>query len=97
VATANERKELRRADLKRWIAGSLRLQRRLWIALPIGGVATVACAVLLPIGVPFALILAASFYGVGRYITAAHIADWRLELENLDQPLAPISGRERDG
>jgi hypothetical protein len=94
--TPAERRERRRGELKAWIASSQRVQRRLWIAFPIGVAAAFACALFAPLGVPFAILGAVSFWGVGRYITAAHIADWRLELENFDAPLLPIAGREED-
>jgi hypothetical protein len=94
--TPAERRERRRAELKAWIAGSLKVQRRVWIALPIGALTAIVCAIVVPIAVPFAVLLGLSFWGVGRYITAAHIADWRLELESLDRPPAAIDGREPD-
>jgi hypothetical protein len=89
------RREVRRAELERWIGESLRLQRRLpRVVVPIGVAGAAASAWLWPLALPFVILTAIAFVLVGRYITAAHIADWRLELRNLDRPPAPIEGRE---
>lgn len=88
------RRAERRVELERWIAGSRRLQKRLVVIAPIGAAASVVAAVLYPIATPFVALTAVAYYFVGRYITAAHIADWRQQLRDLDRPPAPIEGRE---
>jgi len=79
---AGARSERRRADLEGWIGDSQRLQRRLWWVLPLGAAAVVVAALVAPGSAPMLVAVAAlALFAVGRYITAAHIADWRSQLE----------------
>jgi hypothetical protein len=87
----------RRAQLEGYIVRSQRLQRRLIGVLPIGLAIAVAVRLLAPGWAWLAVLATVSFYGVGRYITATHIADWRALLRDLDHPPAVVQGRERDG
>lgn len=85
----------RRTELLGYIASSRRLQRRLVVLAPIGVVSAIGAAISWPALVPVVIVGCLATYGVGRYITAAHIADWQLELRQLDAgPPSPISGRE---
>lgn len=91
-------KAAERARLERYIADSLRLRRRLAIAL--GPVALAALAASFVLGTPgvIALVILVSTIGVGLYITTAHVADWRARIRDLDGPRArPVVRRRHHG
>ena len=90
------RREEKRAELEAWLAGSRRVQRGLpRVVAPLGVVGVALAVWLAPFATPFVVLTAVSFLVIGRYITAAHIADWQQQLRDLDRPPAPIEGRER--
>jgi uncharacterized protein (UPF0261 family) len=90
------RKAARRELLQRLLARSQRVQRRLILVVPLGAAATAIAAAVFPLAVPFVVVTALAYWGVGRYITAVHMAETRQQLRELDRPPAPIEGRERD-
>ncbi len=86
----------KRAELERWIAGSAQVQRRIKRALPIGvAVAIAACFWRGAVGGSL-LAMVLMFAGVGMWITAAHIADWRSKLARLGEPPVVVGRRARD-
>lgn len=86
----------KRAELERWIAGSEQMQRRIKRALPIGiGIAIALCFWRGAVGGGL-LATVLMFGGVGMWITAAHIADWRSKIARLGKPPAVVGRRARD-
>lgn len=79
-----------RARLHGYIAASQRVQRRM--VLVSIGLAAVSLAILLAVDGRLGGILllgSAIVGGSGFWVTAAHIADWRLKLRTLDQNRQP--------
>ena len=86
----------KRAELERWIAGSEQVQRRIKRALPVGVVlAIAACFWRGSVGGGL-LATVLMFGGVGMWITAAHIADWRSKIARLGEPPQVVTRRARD-
>lgn len=77
--------EDRRATLNGWITGSRRVQRQLGWGAVGGSVASVgAWVVSSTVGIA-ALLTVLGVYGIGMWITASHIADWKTRLEVMDR------------
>ncbi len=88
----------RRTLLEGYVAASRKLQRRLIVLFPLGLLLAFAVRLLWSGWAWLAVVSTLAFYGMGRYITATHIADWKMQLADLSRGAAtPIGGRERDG
>ena len=86
--------EAERARLHGYIAGSQRVQRRLLAVVA----ALAAVSVVLVFAVSgriggLALLGTAIVGGCGYWVTAAHIADWRLRLRTMDERAGPRGDR----
>jgi hypothetical protein len=82
-------REIERDRLHGYIANSRRVQRRLAIATVV--LAAIGVAVLIADRMAGGLVLLlTAIVGVsGFWVTAAHIADWRLRLRSMDAPASP--------
>ena len=78
-----------RDRLHGYIAASKRVQRRLTLVVIALAVASVVALVIDRRLGGFLLLGTAIVGGCGFWVTAAHIADWRLKLRTLDQNRAP--------
>ena len=80
-----DRQRARRAQLEGWIAWSRQVQHRLRLVMLVGAVLAIASSFIARwIGVSLLLVTAAVGL-VGYWVTAAHIADWRQQLDRLAQ------------
>lgn len=90
-----DRRAAERARLEGYITDSLRLRRRLSLALaPVALAALAMVFVDRTIGL-IALTIAVSTIGIGLYITTAHVADWRARLRELTPASARRGGPAR--
>lgn len=77
--------DVERARLEGWIAGSRRVQRRLAVAIAVMAVAGIALVIGWPMIGGLFLLFTAIVGVCGFWVTAAHIADWRLRLRTMDE------------
>lgn len=75
----------RRATLNTWIAGSRRVQRRLNTSAAIGAAMALVARFVSSTWSTIGLLIVLGVYGIGRWITFSHIADWKTRLEAIDR------------
>lgn len=82
-----------RADYEKWIVATRRTQRRVLGVLGALAVAAIALIFILPTPGKLALFFVAATAVVSYWVTAAHLADWRYRLRELDAKQARSGGR----
>jgi hypothetical protein len=84
-----------RAQLEQWIANSLAFRARLRVVALVAAVVAIAVWAWRSTPGVVAMLLVASVWGIGWWITYGHISDWRNRIELLDRRARSLAASAR--